>query len=230
MFKYINDNKNIFFTDFKIGVDENNEALHWSFKEIMKGTKDNKNFSESFLEGTVKLDIVYRLNFGDFVEVSMIYQINPQKVNLINDLKADIKEYLKIGRSYKALKRCFSLYIIQDNQKKLYNLIKLFNSDIGLIAKVISEITIYIQLLEMYSNSISIKEIDFSIQELKYYLSSIFRFKIRNKIFQKLDKICELKSVKKVIIELNKLDEYFKKLLEEQTNIWISFNKNIIPF
>ena len=230
VFKYINDNKNIFFTDFKIGVDENNESLHWTFDEIMKGKKNNKHFNESLLDGTVKLDIIYRLNFGDFVEISMIYQINPKKLDLVNDLKNDIKEYLKIGRSYKALKRCFSLYTIQNNHKKLYILMKLFNTDIGLVAKVISEITIYIQLLELYSNRISIKEIDFSIQELKYYLGCIFRFKIPNKIFQKLDKICQIKTVKKLIIELNKMNDYFKKLLEEQTNIWLTFNKNIIPF
>ena len=42
--------------------------------------------------------------------------------------------------------------------------------------------------------------------------------------------ICNLTNVKKTINELEKVNEYFKKLLEKETKVWISFNKNIIKF
>jgi hypothetical protein len=161
----------------------------------------------------------------------MVYLINSQKINLIHELKNDIDDYLHNGRTFKALKRCFSLYSIQKKQKKLYTLIKLFNSDIGLINKIISEISIYIQLLELYPSQIPLEEIFFSIQNgIKYYLSCIFRIKINNIIFRKLDMICNLTNVKKTINELEKVNEYLKKLLEKETKVWISFNKNIIKF
>jgi hypothetical protein len=160
----------------------------------------------------------------------MIYLINPKQMNIISELKSDIKEYLHIDRSFKALKRCFSLYTIENNQKKLYTLIKLFNSDISLIAKVISEISIYIMLLELYPQHVSLNEIHYAIQnDIKYYLSCIFRIKLKNKLFKKLDEISNLKNIEKTIDELNKLNDYFKKLLQEQTEIWISFNKGILP-
>ena len=166
-------------------MDENKESLHWDFDEIQNGQKivndKTKNFHESLLEGTVKLDIIYRLNYSDFYEISMIYLVNPQKINLLSELKTDISEYLTIGRSFKALKRCFSYYTIKNNHKKLYTLIKLFNSDISIVAKVISEITIYITLLELYPERVPLKEIFFGIQNsIKYYLGCVFRFKIKN--------------------------------------------------
>jgi hypothetical protein len=42
--------------------------------------------------------------------------------------------------------------------------------------------------------------------------------------------ICNLTNVKKTIEELEKVNEYFKNLLEKETKVWISFNKNIIKF
>ena len=230
LFQQIEKNDNIFFTDFKIGVDDSGESLHWTFDEIKHGEKLNKSFADCLLEGTVKLDIIYRLNFSDFVEVSMLYMINPQKINLVNDLKNDIKEYLTNGRSFKALKRWFSYYSIKNNHNKLYTLLKLFNSDIGLINKVISEISIYIQLLEMYPQRVPLDEIQFAMQNIiKYYLGCIFRFKVKNTIFKKIDSICNLKSVSRVIVSLEKLNDYFKKLLEDQTKVWLKYNKKIIP-
>jgi hypothetical protein len=236
LFLEIKNNKNLFFTDFKNGIDDRGESLHWTLDEILDTKKkygDNKVkfFDDALLEGTLKLDVIYRVNYGEFVEISMVYLINSQKINLIHELKNDIDDYLHNGRTFKALKRCFSLYSIQKKQKKLYTLIKLFNSDIGLINKIISEISIYIQLLELYPSQIPLEEIFFSIQnDIKYYLSCIFRIKINNIIFRKLDMICTLTKVKKVIDELEIINEYYKKLLEKETKVWISFNKNIIKF
>ena len=236
LFLEIKNNKNLFFTDFKNGIDDRGNSLHWTLEEILDTKKkygDNriKFFDDALLEGTLKLDVIYRINYGEFVEISMIYMINSQKLNLIYELRSDIDEYLHNGRAFKALKRCFSLYSIQNKQKKLYTLIKLFNSDIGILNKIISEISIYMQLLELYPSQIQLEEIFFSIQnDIKYYLSCIFRIKINNIIFRKLDMICNLTNVKKAINELEKVNEYFKKLLEKETKVWISFNKNIIKF
>lgn len=236
LFLEIKNNNNIFFIDFKNGIDDRGESLHWTLDEILDtkkkyGKNKSKFFDDALLEGTVKLDIIYRLNYGDFIEISMIYMINSEKINIIQELKNDIDEYLHNGRQFKALKRCFSLYSIENKQMKLYTLIKLFNSDLGLINKVISEITIYIQLLELYPSDVPLEEIFFSIQNgIKYFLSCIFRIKIKNIIFRKLDMICTLNNVNKTINELEKVNEYFKKMLEEQTKVWIGFNKNIIKF
>ena len=234
LFLEIKNNKNLFFTDFKNGIDDRGNSLHWTLEEILDTKKkygDNKIkfFDDALLEGTLKLDVIYRINYGEFVEISMIYMINSQKINIIYELKNDIDDYLHNGRAFKALKRCFSLYSIQNKQKKLYTLIKLFNSDGGIVNKIISEISIYIQLLELYPSQIPLEEIFFSIQnDIKYYLSCIFRIKINNIIFRKLDMICTLTKVKKVIDELEIINEYYKKLLEKETKVWISFNKNII--
>jgi hypothetical protein len=64
---------------------------------------------------------------------------------------------------------------------------------------------------------------------IKYYLGCIFRFKIKNTIFKKIDSICNLKSVSKTIVSLEKLNDYFKNLLEAQTKKWLKYNKKIIP-
>ena len=48
-------------------------------------------------------------------------------------------------------------------------------------------------------------------------------------IFKKIDSICNLKSVSRVIVSLEKLNDYFKKLLEDQTKVWLKYNKKIIP-
>ena len=117
IFKVCKENNNFFITDFKCGIDEKNEPIRWTYKDIMNGYINNKSFEDCLKQKSmIKLDIVYLLN-GSFIEITEVYflkignntnynenELNSEEIkkNLQNELKNLIneKQYFKALNSY----------------------------------------------------------------------------------------------------------------------------------
>ena len=138
---------NVIVGDIKLGVDANGEEKHWSPGEFL--TSNITPFIES--GGRRKIDAVALVN-GRYVELSTVYQY-PDEISsnkeYVEELKADIKEKVKEGDYWKALKRLFSIRRIT-NPKKADDMIPIFNGEFGLLYQVISDIGVLIYLLELH--------------------------------------------------------------------------------
>ena len=70
LFHIIDKDENIYFMDFKIA------GLHWTLNELLRGYKNKIKFKNGLLsDEIIKLDIVARLSYANFVEISMIYNL-----------------------------------------------------------------------------------------------------------------------------------------------------------
>ena len=183
LFKACKRDKNLFIIDFKCGKkalpfslraspggdrtprlgeepQEDNVAIRWEYKDLMKGEKDGVNFIDALKQKSrIKLDIVYHLN-GEFIEVSEIYYIavgdiknyndvDFESKNIILELKKDIDLYKKEHNFMKVLKRKYSLFKQEKTKEALQEkLLGFFNSSVGILYKSVSDLKTIILLKE----------------------------------------------------------------------------------
>lgn len=148
--------KNIFDTDYMYFIE-----LKIQTKD---GEKKKLHLNDKFVYGDIKkvynkLDfikidlVIWEKETYEFIETSIIYlKESEEKLDIekyTDDIKADIKGYESEGKFFKTLKRKFLIYKLQDNFKKVKELLQVFNSDLGLKYKIISNLEA-IQLVEEY--------------------------------------------------------------------------------
>ena len=160
----------------------------------------------------VKMDIVTLLN-GRFIEICEVYNIFLDGVsnsdysieNIRKELIDDMTEQIKDGNYMKALKRKFSLLNLDDKNKAVREgLIDYFNSPIGLINRVKSDLETMLLVIE--HKKFDIHEIRESLQMLKEQISS---FPVENN----LERISNLKSKKSMSQPLYKQILILKKYI-----------------
>ena len=204
-----------FITDFKAGK-IGDEPIRWKFADIMKGTKSGVSLKEALkMDATIKLDLVILVD-NKVTEVTTNFFIGKAPPG---SLKENIRELVDEGEWFKALKRTFSLNETRGKSNK--KLLAYFNSDVGLLNKVKSDILTLISLLEQTFKKVDIDIIRHNIQLIKYELSGIAEINISSMFdeMMRLDKKTLIKKLQKVaydILEEVNLDarKSFKKLTD----------------
>ena len=144
----------------------------------------------------------------------------PSKKNKIISLKEDIDQLINEGNYWKALKRLYSLSLIDKlittkNEKNI--LIDLFNSNIGLLSSIISQLEIIMKITKITNSPKLLITNNLSICQLK--LNKIYEIPIEDKLF----KMFSLRYISKLYnILYNKLQDYTRR--------WICHNKSLFDF
>ena len=206
IFKNVKNDPDLYFIEFKI------QTMDDKFKFFKNDNLNLQDFKKHY-ENTdfYKLDLVMWFEY-QFVEVSVIYQLlkldrdviaNPEtklkKENTenINSLEEDIKDLIKEKKYYKILKRKFSIYKLEGNEKKMSQLTKIFNSDLGLKYKVASNLEAMDLVKEHYTDHITKERIKINLQYL-----NLHQYKINDL----------MKEAKKMKNEINiEAEKYLKK-------------------
>ena len=234
IFEICKNNKDIFITDFKCGVDENNEPIRWSYKEIMNNSNKNKSFEDCLKQKSmIKLDIVYLLN-GNFIEITEVYflkignntnynenELNSEEIkkNLQNELKNLINE----KQYFKALKRIFSILLMENKNNILQNkLINFFNSENGILYKANADLKILISVIENNFRKPDINDIKNNLQILKQNLS--IQTETHKNCSKIIDDICKIKNIIHMRIYIYKLSEYLQKVYNREAKTFLELN------
>jgi hypothetical protein len=184
---------------------------------------------EVLMDTIIKLDIVYLLNGVQFIDITNNYFIsilnnkNQIKQNkkqtehdTITNLQLDIKELIKEHTYYKALKRYFSISIIEGKYNK--RLLNLFNHDTGRFYKAVSSLNTILLMTEQKFKSISTNIIKENLEMVKQFLSLVVQLKVEH-ILNKLINIINLKSMKtinnKLKILINYCQSYLNRLVKK---------------
>jgi hypothetical protein len=138
----------------------------------MDGTKTkiyDKNIKRSMFKNInfVKIDYILWFEY-QFKEVSVIYSFYNVKKTIL-DIKKDYDELAKEGSYYKALKRLFSMYKLEMTSGKT-NALKLssfFNSDMGKLYEMNSNLKTIKLLKTMYDDKPTQKRIEINLKYLK---------------------------------------------------------------
>ena len=226
IFQFVNKYDNIWITDLKVGEDEAGNALRWNEKTMKKNDNQGYTFQEALKQkSTIKIDITILID-DKFVEITDNYFFtingyetfeNLSKSDISTNLKEKYIEYLDKKAYLKALKRLKSMLQIEGNNKRELKLLnEFFNSKIGYLYTIWSEISVISQLLELKKR---VNDVDVynAIQRMKEDISF---FPITN-LFVKINK-----PTKRGILKiLEKQNEHINQYINKEVCQYIKKNK-----
>ena len=243
-FKEAEKNTKLFITDFKCGEDSNGEALRWSKEDMKKGYKimaDGRKilFEECILmKTTFKIDLVAFID-GRYNEFSDNYYIkigdkanffphDIEREHLLNNLQHDFSSYFYSKRNYyKALKRAFSYWLMEDQEKnkaKLTKLMNYFNSSVGLLYKLKGELeTIQLVMEQKFRKP----KPDHLRKNIQIVLNQLKPFAL-NKAKEHLEKASKAKTAKVMIEDIEKAKEILYNAVKSSTVVFIKKNPDLI--
>jgi hypothetical protein len=127
-------------------------------------------------------------------------------------LRSEIKELEKKGEYFKALKRYFSLGIVESNIDE--DILNLLNSDYGRMYKFVNFLKLVVEMIEQDFKPVSIAIIRNNLEYIKQFASHIVLMKVEPYLHS-LNKIIITDNIKKMKSGLNKLVEDCSNSLNE---------------
>jgi hypothetical protein len=171
---YKTNNIHTYFIEFKIQFKNGDKIKINSIDDITEN-----NFINYKLDNIeyFKIDLVAYI-YGYFKEISCIYNFNnniSSKKDNLKSLEKDYNEYFKEGNYYKALKRLMAIEKIKNNKNEVIKLTNFFNSKIGELYMINSEIDAYLlfnkinkinkgskdKYFKIFTDNIGLKDITF---------------------------------------------------------------------
>jgi len=221
-------------------------VVRWTPTEILKGKKTIRGKPFTIEEGfkshsLFKLDVIALME-GKYTDFSIIYDVrlkgkrlNYFGIDTKQTLLNDIHLYHSVGNWFKFLKRLFSYYNYlikyqKTNKKKKYidnleKIIDILNSDIGNLYTIIQDIEVILFLME---KGITPRR-DF-INEINNFVNSIsdiYSIVISPHLINRIKKIQEYKTNKKIKNSLENIQKDLTALLNKKTKEEIN-NKKIM--
>ena len=243
-FKEAEKNPNTFITDFKCGEDSNGEPLRWDKNDIKKGYKimtDGRKitFQECVLmKSTMKMDIVALID-GRYNEFSDNYYIkigdkanffphDVERGHLLNNLQHDFSSFFYSKRNYyKALKRAFSYWMMEGqekNKEKLLKLMNFFNSGVGLMYKLKGELETIQLVME---NKFRRPKVEDLKRNIEIVLRQLRGFPLR-KAIEFLEKALKSKTAKSMIKDIEGAKQILFNAVNSSTVLFIKRNPDLI--
>jgi hypothetical protein len=206
------------------------ELLRWTAKDIHKGSLTLRDNSSISLENAIdthalcKLDVVAYVD-GAYTDFSIIYIfiykntiINDTNIDPITSLKDDIHYNYVSGNYYKLAKRIYSLAQSEKNDSLLSSLTTLFNSDLGRLYIIVTNLTV-IQFLLENDVLLSKEKIHYELEQTRKRLGNIYQTDNVNTL-RVLNDILQLEKSKSMETLRNGIDaliEKFVNILNKET-------------
>jgi hypothetical protein len=118
----------------------------------------------------------------------------------------------------KVLKRLFIISQVKKDRTLSDKLINIFQSDIGMVYKIKSDISTILKVLELYKDKKTLGRVAKTIDILKEKLTKQTRFNFNNNVFKTFDNVSTSRTAKTMIKNLSKIE---KTLLNNVNNALI---------
>ena len=236
-FKFCMKNKNYFIPDFKCGIGLDGEPLRWDYKAMMKGINNGITFQQALLmKSTIKMDMIVLID-KIYTEFSENYYFKLGKdsnyykdetKNPKTSIEKSLNEYLYTHNFWKALKRLFSILLLdkKKNKTKLIKLMDYFNSDIGLINKCKNELDILLIVLEQKFRKPNINDIKYNISIINEWGVNAG---LNNSFFTKFLSLLNKKSLPSIQKSIEQIKDELFNIINKDSLDYLQQNfKNII--
>lgn len=159
----IKQDPDLYFIELKIQTKDNKFRYYKNDKLNLKVIEDNYKNIEFF-----KIDLCIWFDYH-FTDLSIIYFLFSQKATRKEreqGIKQEIKEFEEEGNYFKVLKRKFIFYKGRGNHKKLKQLTKIFNSELGQKYRLISNLETLENLYDHYKDNHTKERIKINLKYL----------------------------------------------------------------
>lgn len=217
----VNESNDLFITDFKAGFYNAKTPLHWDYKTLKQGyqiKEGRKIFFNTILqqESIIKLDLIALID-NKFNEFSENYYFcfdgtctykNSNIQSIAASLYNDVIKYKSSNKSFKSLKRYYSLLKLLDKPPKriINKLINFFNSSTGHLNSIISNLHTLDLLLDTHYSKVKLIDL----------INNVNLFNLDS-----LDSLINVKTKKQFKLLLDKVIKQLESQVEKQTNIFI---------
>ena len=226
----IKENDDVYFIELLAGSDKEKKALKWTPIDIKKGhvLKDGVkyDFVELFQEESIiKIEIIAYVPSIGFVPMSNAFEfqstdgtgINHEKLTIdtVDSLKRDVKKFHERNNLMKVLKRLFVIAQVEKNLKLAEKLANIFNSDIGRLYKVKSNLECTKEVVSSYHDKLTMSRAYDEIQKLKEYIGGQTVYKFKQQFYKQFDRVSKTKNPKVMANLLDKLCEEILKVVNK---------------
>ena len=222
--------KNVFFSDFKAG------GIHWTVDEILNQKKDDVSLYDACKTlGVVKIDIIGPYD-GRYLEMSTFFVLktNTEDINSNIDsfeqsLLEDIEHY-KNDKTFKAIKRVWSLATLKKDYKTLEKLKDLIKSNLSLLSQINADIETIVLLIE-HKNNYDIDLVIFELNKFKEHFSHIVDIVFdRDLIISLIDKLIVLFKINKKYNNNDNNQEILNTFERIHNNLLKTINKETMEY
>ena len=206
--------------------------VRWTPQEVLEGQKTYRTktikLSEAIQQPTImKLDLVI-LDQGRFVEVSIIYELRWKSerindfppVDITQSIRENVLHYWKENNAFKMAKRIFSLARFTKKQTVVNKLIPFFNSDLGRLYAIISDIDTLIALLETATH-IPVARMKEELGNIPSRLANVWTLKdfllVEPDLVAKLQKTISHPLTDNTIDRLNQVNDILREILQKHS-------------
>ena len=247
-FKICHESHDKWITDFKCGLDTDEEPLRWSYEDMIKNKKVLKDgrvvkFQDViFNKATMKLDVIALVDrvFTEFSENYYIqmgldkdmktrnfFDFETERETALNSIAKEFDYLLFVKRYYlKALKRCFSYKMLESkslNKKELISIIHFLNGPVGVINKIKGTLE---NILMIVANKFKTCPDDIILYNINLCLFNLRKADlIKNLEIQKINKV-DKKSIKYIEDLIDKIYD----LCNKETLLFIQNNKKVLIY
>jgi len=222
--------------------------VRWTPDDVLKGKITLRNnrvmtLQEAFVSPTIiKLDAIGYIQSSRFVDFSIIYLLknkgkainNVDTKNEIWAIKQDLLYYLASNNYYKASKRLFTLANIKNDLKLIEQLTEMFNSDLGRLYSIISDLNTILFLLDN-EHSIPVDKIKYELDGIRTRLGNIYSISDvdSDRVLKDILKTSALPTNKDGRVRLKEIIENlvdkFQRVLDLESKGYLE-SKKIAPF
>jgi len=195
IFKKYKQINNTYIIDFKCGVSSGNYPIRWNYNSIMNGYQiiedDKINFIDCLQnQSIIKIDVIIKDSNNIFNEISYNYYFNFDDLKTydlknIEQVKTEIildaKKYNIINK-YKALKRYYSYYKLDDDIPNQNRVLKLINSNLGIQYQCINQLDLILLIINNEFKPYDKKDIYINLKYILKIINNNFKFKINKLI------------------------------------------------
>jgi len=234
--RYLKTNKRGWlFSDFKCGLDDKGESIHWKVNEIIAGKRGKYTLDRALTQdGLCKIDVIVPY-YGRYIEMSMIYYVHCNEGYLgqgpmpsVDDFKAALKEsYGELtaeGNYFKAIKRAYSLARINKDYETIRLIEPLLTSNLVKLSTIRSDLAT-LKLIIDNGNYPTPNYVNIEFNRIKEAVATILDVPINYQAFNdKLDQIYGLlrsHKKKQVVSELDKVIEAIQDQVNKETEAYM---------
>jgi len=212
------------------------EVMRWTPKDILRGFLNYRTrrvrFEDYLLtDSFTKIDITLWLNGVRYNEMSMIYlfKVNGKEINnffnnIVNIIREQVLILLSQQKYFKTCKRIYTLERIKSdelqNKPLIKSLLRLFNSDLGRISQIISDLEALEYLIENHK-LLPKQRIEFELDQMRNRLGLISN----NEFIQSENIVYRLLNLISTgtpnLKEIDKLKKILNQILQHQTYLYI---------
>lgn len=209
--------------------------LRWKAEDILKNELKLRNGATITLEQAFqcptisKMDLISYVQNSRYTDFSCLYEfrvngkvINPDPIDIIPALKADIGYYSLVGKPFKALKRKFALSKVEGDEETALALQPILNSDLGRLYFITGDFGTLVNLLKQPKTDA--KRIEIELDQFRYRMSNIWTIEdfLRDEpiLLKEIQRIISLPK-EKMAKPLEAMEDKLNKILQDATKIAI---------